>query len=262
MGGRPVKATPGIQPSSAQPEDGKQPVKERNAAPNGVSNNDSTPGQTNIVIPGPLGVVSNKLFTEVVQTTKLTEKAENPSTRVVQSARPVNSDQRTNEGFRHSSQERKNIVNGNYIKNGASTRRDILGTSTVPHRIKSAEDASSNTNYHLYVGMLAARTTCDDLSDNNINNVADVMNLNSRVRSREKSFCISLGDESSAVIMFNCSIWPSGAVVRPFRPARATRHGRSRGNQQSYYHREGNSRWNISYQRRSTERSRQSADIQ
>ena len=46
--------------------------------------------------------------------------------------------------------------------------------------------------------------------------------------SRESSFCVSLGSESSTVKAFSPNLWPIGVIVRPFRPARKNsyrRHG-------------------------------------
>jgi hypothetical protein len=161
----------------------------------------------------------------------------------------VTRDQSPANGFQHSSQERKSILKGNFIVNAASSQGDVCGTSTASHRIKSAVHTSTNAKYLVYVGKLAAKTTSDDvhchLSDVGINNVNDVINLNyGNTTVKERSFCISLGDEMSMVNLFNGNMWPSGVIVRPFRPARPNRHryGRTNGRQQNYRQREGGNR--------------------
>ena len=147
----------------------------------------------------------------------------------------------SNAGFRHSSQERKNILRGSVRVNGANNQKDIQGASNSNHRIKAAVQNSVVSNILVYVGKLAPNTTCDDvrchLNDVNIDNVSDVMILNGIGRSQECYFCVSLDNEESMKKMFNPIIWPSGTVVRPFRPARAKRTREKRGPQKESYNR-------------------------
>ena len=96
-------------------------------------------------------------------------------------------------GFRLSNQERKNILRGNFQLNAASGQSDIRGTSSGNHRIRSAVQLSHTNKYLVYVGKLAPNTSCDDLrchlSDFDITNVSDVINLNNnRDRPKEASF--------------------------------------------------------------------------
>ena len=107
---------------------------------------------------------------------------------------------------------------------------DIRGTSNNSHRINAAWQPSSGTSL-VYVGKLAVNTSCDDLrchlSDVSIGDVADVVKLNSRNKTKETSFCISFNTSSELDKVFQAEIWPAGVIVRPFRPFKSSRNYRN-----------------------------------
>ena len=47
--------------------------------------------------------------------------------------------------------------------------------------------------------------------------------INHTSRFKNASFCVSLGSELSMSKMFDSEVWPSGVIVRPFRPAKSNR---------------------------------------
>ena len=115
---------------------------------------------------------------------------------------------------------------------------DIRGTSNNSHRINAARQPSSGTSL-VYVGKLAVNTSCDDLrchlSDVNIGDVADVVKLNSRNKTKETSFCISFNTSSELDKVFQAEIWPAGVIVRPFRHFKSSRNYRNfRGHHNSW----------------------------
>ena len=259
MDGQPLRAKPGIQSAPPQPEDGLPQTKNKLVATSRHASEDSSPGRVNIVVPGPQGDVSNKMKLDDVNGGDTNSQHKLSWARAVQQPpKDTNKPQSSSleksspaRGFQHSSQERKSILKGNFTQNGAPGQRDIQGTSTASHRIRSATQTIPNKKYLVYVGKLAAGTTRDDLqchlSDNGITNMYDIISLNnSKTFPRETSFCVSLGDEASMLKLFDSDMWPSGVNVRPFRPARPSRHGNP-GNRQQNLHTSSNS-----YRRRST----------
>ena len=136
---------------------------------------------------------------------------------------PTSPQGRENDGFRYSSYERKNILRGTRGLRAATSQRDIRGSSTGAHKI-SAVSESIDGPFLIYVGKLAACTTStllrEHLVENNINDIADVICLNNRYGKTESSFCISVNSQESMNIAFKPRCWPTGVVVRPFRPSR------------------------------------------
>ena len=254
-----VTGQPGFQEAPSQPdEDRKHSPIQR--LPNAKSTDSSAgiraPRQLVNADPGPQDALSNPVPAQ-------TKKKDGPVPALKDS--PAQNDgpeaasqqiQCPDSGFQYSNQERRKILKGNFRQNAANGQTDIRGTSSARHRIKAAIDPSSN-KYLVYVGKLALSTTCDDvrchLSDFEINNVFDVINLNGNSRYKENSFCISLGSELAMLKVFDPEMWPSGVVVRPFRPAKSNRrnipYGRQRGMRHNHRHPRGtNPRWTRSHQ--------------
>ena len=223
-----MQAKQGAQTIPSLSEDGQQQRKNKIAVDTRESSHDSTPGQTDNAKPGPVGVVSNKASAvtkdiSFARAVKGPDKSEVPG--------PVAVEKRAGGDFRLSNQERRSILKSNFTINWAASRRDVHGISTALHRIKSAGD--SKPKFLVYLGTLAAKTSCDDvrchlLSDNNINNVADVSLNRNRFMSRQSFFCISRGDEESVLPLFDCTIWPFQVVIRPFRLPRPNKYDRLR----------------------------------
>ena len=161
------------------------------------------------------------------KTTLKESSAKTASQSPVQSRVSESTNHQNINGFRLPNKARSNIRRGKVKLNGASGQRDIVGNSKSSHRINAATQSAVHNNYLVYVGRLAANTSCDDvrchLSDVNIVDVSDVLVLSGVGSSRERSFCVSLGNKESMEKMFNPLIWPTGTVVRPYRPARARR---------------------------------------
>lgn len=196
--GQPEAATPGTQPTAPQPgDDLQQHFDTYSAAVSQPRANDGARMQDNV--PGPQGAPSTP--------------ADEPNQATA------------DEGFRHSAKERKNIRRGGTGLHAAVNRRDIHGTSTGQHRVSAAGQSGPST-YLVYAGKLAANTTCDDLrchlNDVGIQDIADVMNLNGRNRARESSFCISINSKSSMEKAFCPELWPTGVIVREFRPSKGS----------------------------------------
>jgi hypothetical protein len=128
-------------------------------------------------------------------------------------------------GFRHTTQERRNIQRGQHrLRAAATDQADVQGTSTENHRISAAPQSGRHL---VYVGKLSPNTTNalirQHLHDNNITDIADVVCLTNRFPSSEVSFCVSLDNEASMNKMFESNMWPLGVVIRPFRPSRPRR---------------------------------------
>ena len=224
VSGQPMKAMPRTPTTPPQPGDDQENRQKQNK-PASIDMTSSSDGRVHST--------TSKKTSDAVQSPEQSKPTE-PANH--QDVRDQNSN--SNAGFRHSSQERKNILRGSVRVNGANNQKDIRGASNSNHRIKAAVQNSVVSNILVYVGKLAPNTTCDDvrchLNDVNIDNVSDVMILNGIGRSQECSFCVSLDNEESMIKMFNPIIWPSGTVVRPFRPARAKRTREKRGPQKEY----------------------------
>jgi hypothetical protein len=147
---------------------------------------------------------------------------------------PAASQQDDGEGYRHTNSQRKNIRRGRTGLSAATGQSDILGNSRGNHRI-SASVTPTNDSYLVYVGKLSVNTTSDDLrchlADIGVNDVADVIKLNTRFKHKESSVCASLHNELCMTNMFNSVVWPAGIIVRPYRPARSNNNrGRSNYN--------------------------------
>ena len=209
--GQPKRADPGTQVNPPQPGDDPQHIQVNKPA--GASNNakDGTPKQTQNANPGLRGAPSQLAE----------ESAQRPISRPTQEGPSV---------YRHSTKERKNILRGRTGARLPVQQGDIRGTSNNSHRINAARQPSSGTSL-VYVGKLAVNTSCDDLrchlSDVNIGDVADVVKLNSRNKTKETSFCISFNTSSELDKIFQAEIWPAGVIVRPFRPFKSSRNYRN-----------------------------------
>ena len=173
--GQPKRADLGTQVNPPQPGDDPQHIQVNKPA--GAINNakDGTPKQTQNANPGLRGAPS-QLAEESAQRPISRPTQEGPSDAV----------------YRHSTKERKNILRGRTGARLPVQQGDIRGTSNNS-RINAARQPSSGTSL-VYVGKLAVNTSCDDLrchlSDVNIGDVADVVKLNSRNKTKETSFCI------------------------------------------------------------------------
>ena len=141
------------------------------------------------------------------------------------------------DGFRHSTWQRKNILKGGQVKSIVN-QPEVKGTSHNNFDIKACVSETSGI-YAVYVGKLQHSSTTEKirahLNKVKIGGVADVISLNNRPNKTEASFCVSLNDEESAKKIFNPSLWPSEVLVRPFRPSRGKyRSSRYRHTKQGY----------------------------
>ena len=122
--------------------------------------------------------------------------------------------------FQHTTQYRRNILRGR-ASAASINKPDTRGSSTGNHKIQAAGQSIEGT-FLVYVGKLHSGTTVanvrEHLADINIKDVSDIMCLNNRNYQSETSFCISINSETSMHRAFQADLWPTGIIIRPFRP--------------------------------------------
>lgn len=194
---QPHRADPGTQVPVPQPGDDQQqrPASQPQAAASGDDANGGAPGQQH-VNPGPQGAPPH-----------LADNATHPNGG-------------EDADFRHSARERKDILRGNIGIMAAVQQNDIRGSSKRAHCISAVKQSTAGTHL-VYVGGLSPDTTANDLrrhlSSVNITNIADVIDLKGKYRSKQASFCVSFDNVNAMQNAFKCEFWPEGVHVRTFR---------------------------------------------
>ena len=178
---------------------------------------------------GALSQSSNEISRRKSEGIPLKNKIPAPESR----GEPSNSDEKDGsgrisgdeDGFRHTTKERKEIKRGKLPLRAATGHTDVTGTSTGSHGI-SASLQGQNAPYLIYVGRLNPHTTTEQLREHmhavGITDIADVLELNQK-SNVQKSFCVSVNGANSKDRAFEANLWPVGVIVRPFRPSKPRR---------------------------------------
>ena len=133
--------------------------------------------------------------------------------------------------FRHTTTERRNIINGRKprgnLKVGDGRRMSITGSASG-FDLEAAPQTNPlrNQNQLVYIGRLSKNANSTSVREHLMkigilnDDIADVIQLNCR-NPDQKSFCISLhaGSEIIKNVVFSPRNWPYGVMIRPFSPS-------------------------------------------
>lgn len=129
----------------------------------------------------------------------------------------------------------------NRVKNGkafnGSNRQEVEGSATRQMSIEGIQDNSLNAQAlkSVYVGRLSDKTTTSTvrshLREVGVTQVCDIIDLKCKMAG-QASFCIVAEDCNAEEAIYNPSIWPRGAKIRPFKEKNNNQQPRKVGNHQ------------------------------
>ena len=131
-------------------------------------------------------------------------------------------------GFRMTRAQRRNFTknaNGRDHNKLTANRFEVLGTAEgdLPLRAARPNRPTQQQPYRVYIGNLLAGSSTNALREYMVSigidgdSILDVLELKTKA-SNKAAFCVSVCNACSYNDMFDATKWPSGVIIRPFRP--------------------------------------------